>query len=97
MQRPVWEFISSLIKERLKKGLIVKGLAPKRLKETINKVPWSKKCIKLIDFPIPTNISICKNKVAFTPWEDQEVAFLINSRQLAESFREYFYSIWNKK
>jgi hypothetical protein len=52
--------------------------------------------VKYVDFPIPLNISIVNDKIMFTPWEDKQVSFLIHSRQLAESFRRYFYSIFDK-
>ena len=31
-----------------------------------------------------------------TPFEDKMVTFLIHPRQLAQSYRDYFYSIWDK-
>jgi len=43
------------------------------------------------------NISVFKDKVIFTPWEDKQMAFLVRSRQLASSFKDYFYSIYNPK
>ncbi len=82
--------------ERKKKGLVVKGLAPIELKPVVWKAEWTKKCVKFVNFPIPTSLFIFQDKIAFVPWEDEEISFLIKSRQLAESFKLYFYSIWNK-
>ena len=83
--------------ERKKRGLIEKGLAPLSLKKQVEKAKWTKGKVKFVKFPIPTNISIIKDKVAFTPWDDGEISFLIKSRQLADSLRAYFYSVWNRK
>lgn len=81
--------------ERKKKGIIEKGLASSKLKKEVEKAGWTKKSIKFTDFPIPSNISVFQDKVAFTPWDDEEICFLVHSKQLAESFRAYFYSVWN--
>ena len=80
--------------ERKKRGIKEKGLSPERLKKLVKSAKWTKGAIKFVSFPIPTNLSIFQDKVAFTPWDDGEVSFLIHSKQLAESFRHYFYSIW---
>jgi len=79
---------------RQKKGIVLKGIIPSSLKSFTSK---RRAEIKYVDFPTPLNTSIFRDKVMFTPWEDKKVSFLIHSRQLAESFREYFYSIWNQK
>jgi len=80
--------------ERRSKKLKMMGLAPESLRRVVEKAKWTKEKVKFVDMPIPMNTSICNGKVAFTPWDDGEVSFLINSPQLAESFRDYFYSIW---
>jgi len=90
---PVYNFYKEFDKERAKLGIITKGLAPIEIKEKFK----GRKKIKFVRFPIPTNISIFKDKVILTPWEDKQVSFLISSRQLAENYRSYFYSIYNKK
>ncbi len=92
--KEVFEFYREFEKERIKYGIELKGIAPKYLKNKylgrdLNRVLF-------VNFPVPTNISIFKNKIIMTPWETKEISFLIISRQLAESFRQYFYSIWNK-
>ena len=88
----VYNYYREYEKERLEKGIITKGIAPSSLRGHINQ---RKTKIAYVDIPIPTNISIFRDKVIFTPWEDKQISFLIHSRQLAESFKTYFYSIWN--
>ena len=90
----VYNFYAEFEKERRKLGLVVKGLAPRNIKDKF--VGRNLKNIKFVDYPIPLNISVFQDKVIFTPWQDKQVSFLIHSRQLAESFRQYFYSIYNK-
>ena len=88
-------FYKEFAKERAKRGIIVKGIAPMIIKETFKgRVDYER--MVFVDFPTPTNISIFGNKILFTPWEDKQICFLVRSTQLAESFRQYFYSIWGK-
>lgn len=88
----VFEFYREYDKVRQKKGLIVKGIFPKELEYSAKDRTIQ---TKVVDFPIPLNISILNDKVVMTPWEDKQISFLIHSRQLAEQFRTLFYSIWN--
>jgi len=90
----VYNFYKDFEKERKKLGLIVKGLAPSKIKHKFKRREI--KNIKFVDFPIPLNISVFRNNVIFTPWEDKQISFMIYSKQLAESFRQYFYSIYNR-
>ncbi len=90
----VYNFYKDFEKEREKLGIEVKGIAPLSIKEKFK--GRELKNVMFADFPSPINISIFRNKVIFTPWEDKKVSFMIHSRQMAESFRKYFYSIWNK-
>ena len=89
-----YTFYKDFEKDFNKKGVITKGITPSNIKDKFK--GRDVKNILFVDFPTPTNISIFKNRIAFTPWEDKQMSFLINSRQLAESFRQYFYSIWDK-
>jgi HTH-type transcriptional regulator, sugar sensing transcriptional regulator len=89
----IYRFYAEFDKEREKRGIVTKGIVPKKIQHSIKDRMHPK--IKVVDFPIPTNISVFQNKVLFTPWEDKKISFLIHSRQLADSFRIYFYSIWD--
>jgi len=88
----VYNYYKEFEVERDNLGIVTKGIAPSRLKSKFKgrKV----KNVKFIDYPVPLNISVFKDRVIMTPWEHKQVSFLIQSRQLAESFRQYFYSIW---
>jgi sugar-specific transcriptional regulator TrmB len=95
MNEEIQEFFQMYDAKRKAKGLNVKGLAPKDLKKLFIK----RKILKMnyVDFPIPSNISICNDKVAFFSWEEKPVGYLIKSKQIAEMYKKYFKDIWNQK
>lgn len=80
--------------KRAERDLVVKGLAPTKIKHLF----VGRKILKMryADFPIPTDISIFQNKVAFIAWGDKPVGYLIRSQQIYEMFRSFFNSIWDK-
>jgi HTH-type transcriptional regulator, sugar sensing transcriptional regulator len=82
-------------KVRKSKGIISKAIAPKSQKPFLKE---SSKIIniKFVDFPTPLDISIFNDKLLMSSWGEKETFFIIESRALAESFRKYFYSIWNQ-
>lgn len=90
----VYNFYKEFEKERSKLGIITKGIAPSKIKEKFEGRKIEN--IQFVDYPIPLNISIFSDKVIFTPWEEKQISFMIHSKQLADSFRKYFYSIWKK-
>ncbi|MCK4670114.1 MAG: BlaI/MecI/CopY family transcriptional regulator [Nanoarchaeota archaeon] len=90
----VFYFYREFEKERKQRGIILKGIAPMSIKEKYK--GRELKNVLFVDFPTASNISIFRSSVMLTPWEEKQVCFLIHSKQVAESFRKYFYSIWNK-
>ena len=91
----IFELYNEFSKDRRRIGLKTKGIAPIQIKGKF-KDRFKGEELLFVDFPILTNITIFKNKVFMTPWEDRKMSFLIHSRQLAEMYRQYFYSIWDK-
>jgi HTH-type transcriptional regulator, sugar sensing transcriptional regulator len=89
----VYNFYKYFEKERLNRGIKVRGIAPTAIKDKFKGRKIEN--VLFIDMPIPMNIGIINDKIMFTPWEDSEVSILINSKQLADSFRTYFNSVWN--
>lgn len=91
----VHEFLKEYERDRHRFGIVVKGIVPEYAREK-----YEGRALKNILFTndqVLTNIGVFRDKVIFTPWEDGKNSFLIHSRQLAEAFRVYFYSIWNKE
>jgi len=73
-----------------------KGIANKEYKESkfINKTHFK---MRYVNFPIPGNIDIFKDKILFISWAHTPTAILITSPDMAQKFKDYFYSIWNQK
>ena len=75
--------------------LKLKGISTLNFKESkyFKKPP---KFIKLryVDFPLPSTIDIYKDKVLVSSWQDQPIAYLINSKEIAENYKRYFNEVW---
>jgi len=94
MNKEIQEFFEMYDAKRKAKGLIVNGLAPKDLKKLFIKRKILK--MKYVNFPIPSNISVCRDRIAFFSWEEKPVGYLIKSKQISEMYKEFFNKIWKK-
>ena len=92
----VYPFYNQFLEERERRGFIMKGIASESNRRLFTKSRRNLEGLLFVKFPTLQNISIFRNKVIMTPWEDRQMSFLITSSQLADTFRNYFYSIWNK-
>lgn len=81
--------------KRKEKGLLIKGLAPKSLEPLFKQRKYLK--MKFTDYPIPSNISICNNKVAIFSWGEKPVGYLIKSKQVTKMFTDLFNTIWQEQ
>lgn len=52
--------------------------------------------MRYVNFPIPGNIDVYKDKLLFITWKETSLGVLITSKDMAEKFKKYFYSIWNQ-
>ena len=89
----MFDFYREFEQERHRRGIIVKGIAPAAIKDKFS--GRNLKNILFVDFPTLNNINIINDYVTLHPFEENETAFLIRSRDIATSFRNHFYSIWN--
>jgi sugar-specific transcriptional regulator TrmB len=89
----IQDFFSMYDIKRKSKGLITKGLAQKELKKLFEKRKILK--MKYPNFPIPSNISVCRDKTAIFSWEEKPVGYLIKSKQIADMYKNYFHKIWD--
>lgn len=51
---------------------------------------------RYVSFPVPGNLDILNEKVLITVWRSRPLGILIHSSELAESFIQYFNSVWNQ-
>ena len=91
----VYEFYGSFKQERERRGITVKGIAPESRRALLAEARGDVSDVLFVGFPVLQNISIFRNKVTMTPWEEKQVSFLITSRHLSDSFRAYFHSIYS--
>jgi len=94
IQDEITNFFATRDAKRKEKGLNIKGLARKELKLSFKNRKNLE--IKFVDFPIPTNINFCNNKMAIITWTDKPVGILIKSKQIVESQIKSFDNIWSK-
>lgn len=92
--KEIQEFFEKYDLKRKEKELIVKGLAPKEMRSLFEKREFLR--MRYITFPIPSNISVFKNKIAFFSWGEKPVGYLITSQQIADIFRAFFQEIWKR-
>lgn len=96
-----WEsYFNEREKTRSKKGIIHKTIINEKYKSVINlrkKLPNTKIRFFPKELEMPTSIELWKNKVAiFIVTNQNPLTILIESEAAAESFRKYFYVMWEK-
>ena len=72
-----------------------KSVVTKEYRSSLNKQPPFIK-FKIVNFPIPGNIDISNNMILITIWSEEPTAILISSKEVAENYRKYFESVWDK-
>jgi len=74
----------------------IRGIANKEWKNSwfAKKIKFWK--VKFVDFPIPGNIDIVKDKVFIVSWTPSPVGILIHSKEIADNFKSYFNEVWKK-
>lgn len=90
-------FYEQFRKERLRRGLVLKGIGSTAARASFRRTGFDTRTVLFVNYPILENVSICRDKVIMTPWDDRPISFLVTSAQMAASFKGYFYSIWNRR
>ena len=90
----IQEFFRRYDSKRKERGLNIRGLAPSSLKHLFA----GRKALKMKfpEFPIPSDITICDDKVALIAWEEKSIGYLIRSKQIYKIYKKFFEEIWNK-
>lgn len=94
LNKEIQDFFEKYDLKRKERKLNVKGLARKELKKFFENRHYLK--TRYTHFPIPTNISICNNKMVLINWEDEPKGIMIASKQIVKSQIDFFNEIWNK-
>lgn len=50
--------------------------------------------IRFVDFPVPGNIDIIRDKIMIVNWSPTPIGILIQSQTIADNFRDYFNQVW---
>lgn len=93
LNKEIQTFFERFDAKRKAKKLIVKGLAKKELKSLFEKRKYLQ--MKYTAFPIPSNISICNDKMVLITWGEKPTGILIKSKQIIQSQIELFNELWN--
>jgi sugar-specific transcriptional regulator TrmB len=78
--------------KRKERGLIIKGIARKELKSLFKKRKFLK--MRYVNHQVPSNISLCNDKMAIITWGEKPTGILIKSKQISKSQIEFFDSLW---
>lgn len=92
----LFDFYKEFTIDRVRRGLNIKGIAHISAYHRFYARGWDTSNIAFVDFPTVENLSICGNKIIMTPWKERKMAFMITSQQLADTYREYFHSVWDE-
>ncbi len=80
--------------KRKEAGFNIRGLARESLKPLF--IGRKELKMKFVDFPIPSDITICDNKVAHISWDEKPVGYLIKSRHIYNVYKKFFEEVWNQ-
>lgn len=79
-------------KYREEKQIDVYGLLKKNLKGRIKK--FKRTYEKYVDFPLPPNMAIFRDKIAMVSWGEVPTGILIKGKDIAEQYKELFWQMW---
>lgn len=96
MNKEIQDFYKRYDPKRKEKGLNVKGIVPEKLAPLFeDRIKNKLMQVKFTNNILPPNMGICKNKVALLSWGDKPIGYLIESKQMAERYKEFFNALWN--
>jgi len=91
----VKRFFEVFHKKRSKKGIKVRLIVNKEIKEVFTKYHLYKGTrIKYTNLMLPTGVFIFGNNVMTLVWGEKPTAFVISSKSNAERYKEFFEEIW---
>ncbi|MFC1741697.1 TrmB family transcriptional regulator [Nanoarchaeota archaeon] len=78
--------------KRKEAGLVMKCIAPARLKKLFKDRPFQ---MKYTEMPIPANQGICNDKMVMISWGEKPQGVLIHSKQIIQKQKEFFNALWD--
>ncbi|HIH38609.1 hypothetical protein J4460_01400 [Candidatus Woesearchaeota archaeon] len=88
----IQKFYTRYDAKRKEKKLIVKGIAPVKLRPLFAQRRYLR--MKYVKFPIPENTGICNDKMGIISWEPEPSGILITSSLIVQKQRAFFNQIW---
>jgi sugar-specific transcriptional regulator TrmB len=85
----VFSFVKQSVKE---KKIVTKGIFHEKTRHERDKDSLMQK--KYVDFSMPPNTVITNNKVGIFSWEREPYGILINSKDIANSYKKFFDHLW---
>jgi sugar-specific transcriptional regulator TrmB len=80
---------------RLEKKIMSKGIFSEKIRNIVKASSITKK--RFLNFPMPPNTSIFRDKVAIVNWKgDEPSGILIHSQEIADSYAKFFEHMWEK-
>ncbi len=79
-------------KFRERKRVKVRGIHRADMKGIVEPVKYTED--RFLDFPLPPNMAIFRDKVAITSWGEVPTGILITSKDVADQYRELFWELW---
>lgn len=89
-------FYERLDPKRRAMGLVVRGIAPYRMKKWF--LSRMKKRLLMMKFSrplLPPSIALLGNHTTLLTWNPQPIAYHIESKQLADHYRAYWHQLWD--
>lgn len=91
-QKEIQEFWEKYDLKRKEKGIIIKGIAPKKLTPLFTKRKILK--MKYTNSPLLSSIIIFQDKIATISFGNKPIGYLIKSKQVSEMYKNYFTNMW---
>ncbi|MBI4146884.1 hypothetical protein HY489_06125 [Candidatus Woesearchaeota archaeon] len=79
-------------KYRYERKLNVHGIVHVKHKEFLKKI--ARATLRFVNYPIPSNIAIFRDKLVIQSYTENPMAILITSQEITSQFKEFFESVW---
>ncbi len=93
LNKEIQEFFRLYDLRRESKGLNVMGIARRGMEKLFKSRTYLK--VRYAPFPVLSNVSLCKNKIAFIVWDKTPYGILVYSKVLFSSYVKLFKTIYS--